>query len=68
VHTRSTPGSVTVALYGDNGGRQVTSATGPREPRDAGGFRISVTRTISGGDGRGERRVFRTTYDPPPED
>ncbi len=68
VHTRSTPGSVTVALYGSNGGRQVTSTTGPREPRDGGGFRISVTRAISGGDGRGERRVFRTTYDPAPED
>ena len=68
VHTRSTPGSVTVALYGDNRGRQVTSTSGPREPRGDGGFRISVTRTITGGDGRGERRVFRTSYDPAPED
>jgi len=68
VQTSSTPRSVTVALYGDNGGRTVTSTSGPREPRDDGGFRISVTRTIAGGDGRGERRVFRTSYDPPPEE
>ena len=63
----STPGSVTVSFYGDNGGRVVTSTTGPREPRSGGGFTINVTRTITGGDGRGERRVFRTSYNPPPE-
>ena len=68
VRTRSTPGTVTVELYGDNGGRRVTSTAGPRVPRPGGGFRTTVTRTISGGDGRGERRVFTTTYDPvPPE-
>lgn len=68
VRTRSTPGSVTVELYGDNGGRKVTSTTGPRRARDDGGFRIDVTRTISGGDGKGTRRVFKTSYDPvPPE-
>ena len=66
VETSSSPGSVTVALYGDNGGRRVTASHGPREARDGGGFRISVTRTISGGDGVGGRRVFRTTYDPEP--
>jgi vancomycin resistance protein YoaR len=66
VETSSTPDSVTVALYGDNGGRRVTAAHGPREPRDDGGFRISVTRTISGGGGVGGRRVFRTSYDPEP--
>ena len=32
------------------------------------GFSIDVTRTITGGDGRGERRVFRTSYDPVPPD
>ncbi len=63
----TTPGSVTVSFYGDNGGRAVTSTTGPREPRSGGGFTINVTRTIAGGDGRGERRVFRTVYNPPPE-
>ena len=68
VRTRSTPGSVTVELYGDNGGRRVVSTSGPRRPQPDGGFRVDVTRTITGGDGRGERRVFRTTYDPVPPD
>jgi len=68
VKTRSTPGSVTVELYGDNGGRLVTSTTGPRRPRPDGGFRIAVTRSISGGDGVGGRRVFTTSYDPAPAD
>ena len=68
VETSSTPSTVTVELYGDNGGRRVTSTAGPRVPRPDGGFRTTVTRTISGGDGRGEDRVFRTSYDPvPPE-
>jgi len=68
VRTRSTPSAVTVELYGDNGGRRVSSIAGPRVPRPGGGFRTTVTRTISGGDGRGERRVFSTTYDPVPPD
>jgi vancomycin resistance protein YoaR len=67
VETSSTPGSVTVALYGDNGGRLVTASHGPRRPRGDGGFRIEVTRTTTGGDGVGGRRVFRTSYDPAPE-
>ena len=69
VRTRSTSGSVTVELYGDNGGRRVVSTSGPRRPRADGGFRIDVTRTTTGGDGQGGRRVFSTTYDPvPPEE
>ena len=68
IKTFSTAGSVTVAVYGNNGGRTVTSTSGPREPRDGGGFRINVTRTVVGGDGRGGTRVFRTTYNPPPPD
>lgn len=67
VVTRSTPSTVTVELYGDNGGRRVTSTAGPRVPRADGGFRTTVTRTITGGDGRGERRVFATSYDPVPD-
>ena len=68
VRTRSTPGSVTVELYGDNGGRQVSSTSGPRRARPDGGFDISVTRLTTGGDGQGGRRVFRTTYVPVPPD
>jgi len=68
VRTRSTASSVTVELYGENGGRRVTSTSSPRTPRPGGGFRISVTRTITGGDGVGKRRVFTTSYDPVPPD
>ena len=64
VAASTTRSSVTVALYGDNGGRRVTADHGPRRPREGGGFSIEVTRTISGGD----TRVFRTSYDPPPEE
>jgi len=68
VKTWSTPRSVTVAIYGDNGGRTVRSVSGPRQPRTGGGFTINVTRQVSGGDGRGGERVFRTVYNPPPDD
>ncbi|MBC7374678.1 MAG: VanW family protein [Frankiales bacterium] len=67
IKTSSTSGSVTVELYGDNGGRQVSSSAGPRRARPDGGFQIAVTRTITGGDGVGARRVFSTSYDPAPE-
>ncbi len=67
VRTASTPTSVTVSLYGDNGGRRVQSTTGDRRPRDDGGFSILVTRQVSGGDGKGGRRVFTTYYNPAPE-
>jgi vancomycin resistance protein YoaR len=67
VKTWSTARSVTVGIYGDNGGRTVTSTSGPRRPRSGGGFTIEVTRTVTGGDGRGGTRVFRTSYNPPPD-
>ena len=66
IRTRSTPSSVTVDLYGNNGGRLVTAQHGPRQPRDGGGFRIDVTRTVSGGDGVSSNRVFKTSYNPAP--
>lgn len=63
----STPSSVTVAIYGDNGGRTVTSTSAPRRSRSGGGFTIEVTRSVAGGDGRGSTRVFRTSYNPAPD-
>ena len=66
IRTIWTPNSVKVEMYGNNGGRQVSSQAGPREPREGGGFRIDVTRTVSGGDGVSSRRVFKTAYDPEP--
>jgi vancomycin resistance protein YoaR len=68
VGTSSTASSVSVTLYGDNGGRTVTASHGPRQPRRDGRFGIAVTRTITGGDGTGGTRTFRTSYDPPPEE
>ena len=66
VRTRSTPSSVTVELYGDNGGRAVSADHLPRVPRPDGGFTIEVVRSVTGGDGVTSRRVFKTSYDPPP--
>lgn len=66
VRTSSTPTSVTVTIYGDNGGRAVTADHGPRVPRPDGGFTIDVVRSVTGGDGVTSRRVFKTSYDPPP--
>ena len=68
IDTSTTGTSVTVALYGDNGGRRVEAVHGAAQPRQGGGFRISVTRLVTGGDGKGGRRVFSTTYKAPPED
>lgn len=66
VKTSSTPSSVTVMLYGDNGGRAVTAVAGPQVPRPDGGFTIEVVRNVTGGDGVSSRRVFKTSYDPTP--
>ncbi|MBM2623789.1 VanW family protein [Actinoplanes sp. LDG1-06] len=46
IRVRTTGTSVTVGLYGHTGDRNVESVTGPRSPRDNGGFRITVKRTI----------------------
>jgi len=46
IRARTTDTSVTVGIYGHTGNREVESVTGPRRPRDNGGFRITVTRTV----------------------
>ena len=68
VRASSTPTSVTVSLYGANGGRRVRASAGPRRSTMGGGFSITVTRTIRYGDGRVVRQAYSTTYDPPPKD
>lgn len=55
IRTATTATSVTVALYGHTGDREVTSTTGARVPRDAGGFGITVKRTV-----RDDGSVLRT--------
>lgn len=60
------PTSVTVSLYGDNGGRQVRASASERTPVPGRDFSITVTRTIRYGDGRQARQQTTTTYDKPP--
>ncbi|HYF26040.1 MAG TPA: VanW family protein [Baekduia sp.] len=54
--------SVTVSLYGDNGGRRVSARTGARRPVPGGDFAITVTRVIRYADGRTIRQPVTTTY------
>ena len=65
VRTASDETSVSVSLYGDNGGRQVRATAGAREPAPGGDFTIVVTRTIRFPDGRTERHPHTTRYELP---
>ncbi|HVL94916.1 MAG TPA: VanW family protein [Solirubrobacteraceae bacterium] len=60
--------SVTVSLYGDNGGRRVRAEAGARRPVPGGTFEITVTRVIRYPEGRTERRPVTTRYSRPRED
>ncbi|MDW5593824.1 VanW family protein [Conexibacter stalactiti] len=55
--------SVTVSLYGDNGGRVVSAVTGARRPVPGGDFSIEVTRVVRRPGGDTERTPRTTTYD-----
>lgn len=65
VRSSTTDTSVTVSLYGDNGGRRVQALTGPRQPVAGGDFRITVTRVIRFPGGETTRESFTTTYETP---
>lgn len=69
VQATSTPTSVTVRLLGDNGGRRVSSKSGPRTPVAGRDFAVTVTRRIRFRDGRVIEQPRTTSYDnpPPPE-
>lgn len=62
VRTFSDATSLTVSLYGDNGGRRVTAVPGPRTAVPGGDFRIRVVRTVRYPDGRSTQDGFTTTY------
>ncbi|WP_354700761.1 VanW family protein [Paraconexibacter sp. AEG42_29] len=62
VRTFTDSRSVTVSLYGDNGGRTVTAKPGPRQPLAGGDFEIKVTRTVKYGDGRTADDSFTSKY------
>ncbi len=66
VRSSSTPTSVTVSLYGDNGGRRVRAKSGPRQALPGRDFAITVTRRIRYADGRVVRQPYTTSYDKPP--
>lgn len=68
VRASTTATSVTVSLYGANGGRRVRAAAGARRPVGGRDFAITVTRTIRYPDGRVVRQPHTTTYDRPPAD
>jgi vancomycin resistance protein YoaR len=68
IRTATDDTSVTVSIYGDNGGRHVRAQSGEREPYPGGDFQITVTRLLRYPDGRLVRQPFTTHYDtPPPE-
>jgi len=67
VRTSTDATSVSVSVYGDNGGRRVRAQTGDRQPVDGGDFAITVTRIVRYPDGRTSREPFTTRYDLPAE-
>lgn len=68
IRASSTETSVTVRLYGDNGGRRVQAIPGERRPTGDGGFSITVTRVIRTPDGRVQRQPVTTTYGVPADE
>jgi hypothetical protein len=63
VRTFTDEGSVTVSLFGHNGGRRVTARPGPRTAIPGGDFEIKVVRTVRYPDGRSVDDGFTTKYD-----
>lgn len=68
VRTFTDENSVTVSLYGDNGGRRVRAETGERRPFPGGDFVITVTRHIRFADGREAQDSFTSRYEKLDED
>jgi len=59
--------SVTVSIYGGNGGRRVKAETQSRSDSSQGGFDITIDRVIVGPDGTRTREPFTTFYGVPAE-
>ena len=62
IRTATTGTSVTVALYGHTGEREVVSTTGPRTPRAGGGFSVDVERTVTDDGTEVDRDSLSWTY------
>lgn len=68
VRTLSDATSVTVSLYGDNGGRRVRAQAGERRRIRGEDFEITVTREVRYAGGRSVRQPVTTRYDRPRDD
>ena len=67
VRASTTDTSVTVSIYGGNGGRKVRAVTQSRSDNGEGGFDITIDRVIVDGDGSRERDSYTTSYGSPAE-
>ncbi len=65
VRTSSDETSVTVSLYGSNGGRRVRAVSGVRKAVSGGDFSVAVTRVTRYAGGRVKREPFTSTYGTP---
>ena len=59
--------SVTVSIYGGNGGRRVQAQTQSRTDNGQGGFDITIDRVVTYGDGTRAREPYTTSYGVPAE-
>ncbi len=66
IRAATTDTSVSVSLYGNNGGRRVRASSGARTSPQGKDFAVTVTRIVRFPDGRVSREPFTTTYDKPP--
>jgi len=62
VRTATTGTSVSVTLYGNNGGRRVEAITDSGRPVPGGDFSMTVTRVVRYPDGRVARQPYITRY------
>lgn len=67
VRSSASDTSVTVSIYGDNGGRRVRAVTQSRNDTSDGGFDITIDRVIVDGDGTRTSESYTTTYGVPAE-
>ena len=65
VRSSASDTSVTVSIYGGNGGRRVRAETQSRTDNSKGGFDITIDRVIAYGDGTRAREPFTTSYGTP---
>jgi hypothetical protein len=65
VRSSASDTSVTVSIYGGNGGRRVRAVTQSRSDNATGGFDITVDRVVVYGDGSRDRQPYPTSYGVP---